>query len=109
MCVAVVQSLLQRLTGPERTAMPDLPICFKSRLITESRTRRLLDFTCFLADGGEVGSHVSVSAVGQLRQLLPGGAARHQPQLLLQDVCALGRAGNPDLPSGNNQHLRNIG
>lgn len=104
MCVAVVSSVLQRPTGPERTTMLNLPICSKSCLIVNARTRRrLLDFTCFLADGGEVGSHVSVSGVGQLRQLLPAGAARHQPQLLPQNVGALRRAGNPDLPSGNNQ------
>lgn len=109
MCVAVVQSVLQRLTGPERTTMLNLPICLKSGLILRTRTRRLLDFTCFLANGGEVGSHVSVSGVGQLRQLLPGGAARHRPELLLQNVCTLRGAGNPNLPSGNNQYPRNIG
>lgn len=85
---------------------PQCSIClfvFESRLIVNTRTRRLPDFTCFLANGGEVGSHVSVSGVGQLRQLLPGGAARRRPELLLQNVGALRCAGNPDLPSGNNQ------
>lgn len=46
----------------------------------------------FLAHGGEVSSHVSVSVVGQPRQLLRGGAARHTTQLLLQNVRTLGSA-----------------
>lgn len=57
--------------------------------------RRLL--ACFLANSRDVGSYVSVSGVGQLRQLLRGGAARHETQLLLQNVCALGSTRNSHL------------
>lgn len=52
---------------------------------------------CFLAHGGQIGSDVSVSVVGNPRQLVGGGAARHRTQLLLQDVGALGGTRNPHL------------
>lgn len=63
---------------------------------------------CFLANGGEVGSHISVSGVGQLRKFFPGGAAWHKPELLLQDVCTLSCAGNTNLSSGNDHYHKNF-
>lgn len=57
--------------------------------------QRLL--ACFLANSRDVSSYVSVSGVGQLRQLLRGGAARYRTQLLLQNVCTLGSTRNSHL------------
>lgn len=91
--------------------IPDNTSCdFYSSHILAFRAVGRCWLACFLAYCRDVSSNVSMSGVGQLRQLVCGGAARHRAQLLLQNVCTLGGSGDSHLPAFNKktQMLQNL-
>lgn len=69
--------------------------CRMHQRCRSSAWRRLR--ACFFANSCEIRSHVAVSRVRQLQQLLGAGAARHRAQLPLQNICPLRTAGDPHL------------
>lgn len=76
----------------------------RKHMFPVSMTAAQCSLTCFFTNSCEVSADVSVSAVGQLRHLLSGGAARDQTQLLLQDVCTLCSTGDANLMSGGQNY-----